>query len=66
MNLYVLFMESKCIFVNIIFLFLLNVNRSDYTEGWYQDENGDWYQADPTEGKKLSSNQQSTGNLVYL
>ena len=31
------------------------IYRSEYTEGWYQDENGDWYQADPTEGKKPST-----------
>ena len=37
--------------LNIIFL----IYRSEYTEGWYQDENGDWYQADPTEGKKPST-----------
>ena len=34
--------------------------RSDYAEGWYQDENGDWYQADPTEGKKPST----TGKIL--
>ena len=35
--------------------FSIIINRSDYAEGWYQDENGDWYQADPTEGKKPTS-----------
>ena len=53
-------------------LFHLNFIRSEIAEGWYQDENGDWYQADPTEGKKSTldrSGQQSSGiykNLKLL
>ena len=36
-------------------------DRSDCAEGWYQDENGDWYQVDPTENKKSSQTQQTSG-----
>ena len=50
----------------MLHIFTKNTIRSDIAEGWYQDENGDWYQADPTEGKKPSSAQQSAGNYKYI